>query len=100
MPSFSDLGATVSSHMQSKPKPASKVIDLAQAACQPKQGGPATANDLPSVPRAPIDGWPSMVDQPAAWDGTQFRHDEQYTYLLSQDEVEELEHALAHFRGK
>ena len=51
----------------------------------------------PTVP--PLDGWPTRIGDDLAWDGTQFRLDEQYTYLLSADEVEEVEAALSHFKG-
>ena len=53
-----------------------------------------------STPLAPsLKGWPQELAPHIAWDGSEFRHDEQYTYILSREEIEEIEAALRHFKG-
>ncbi|KAK1832993.1 hypothetical protein QBC39DRAFT_390275 [Podospora conica] len=47
----------------------------------------------------PPPGWPTIVDPLVAWKGSEFRSDDLYTYILDNDEIAEIEVALAHFKG-
>lgn len=58
----------------------------------------STFND--DIVKPPIQGWPTALNSGVAWDGAEFRSEEQYTYMLSKAEVREIEAALQSFKGK
>lgn len=47
------------------------------------------------------DGFPSFLERPLIWEGKDVASDpDQYIYELSQEEISELEKAIAYFKGK
>jgi hypothetical protein len=47
-----------------------------------------------------LKGWPMYLDSPLAWDGAQFQSEEEYTYLLTDQDKLEIETALASFKSQ
>jgi hypothetical protein len=54
---------------------------------------PAEMSSLPN-------GFPSVLDSPLAWTGQQLARQSDYIHHLSQNEIEEIEAALKHFKGE
>lgn len=44
--------------------------------------------------------FPQSIDLPGAWQGNQFSDESEYVYHLSSSEIDEVENALSHFKGK
>lgn len=54
---------------------------------------PAEMSSLPN-------GFPSVLDSPLAWTGQQLACQSDYIHHLSEDEIQEIEAALQHFKGE
>lgn len=50
----------------------------------------------PTVPT----GWPTFLNSPLAWSGTQLRDESLFTHALDDMEKEEISKALLHFKGQ
>jgi len=61
----------------------------------------STSIDSPQTPTTRVpDGFPSVLEGPLIWEGKDFASDPgQYIYELSQEEISELEKAIAYFKG-
>lgn len=47
-----------------------------------------------------LKGWPMYLDSPLAWDGNLFESEDEYTYLLTNNDKLEVEMALAFFKSQ
>lgn len=45
-------------------------------------------------------GWPAYVNTARAWDGSDFRSEDDYILHLGPEDIVEIESALAHFKSK
>ncbi|CAA7265330.1 unnamed protein product [Cyclocybe aegerita] len=53
--------------------------------------------DLPNTPLPP--GFPARVDGPIVWEGKDWTSEKQWVYVLSEEELKEIDGGLAHFKG-
>jgi hypothetical protein len=44
-------------------------------------------------------GFPSVLDSPLAWSGSQLTNDEDYVFRLAESHLKEIDHALEQFKG-
>ncbi|KAJ2922251.1 hypothetical protein H1R20_g14844, partial [Candolleomyces eurysporus] len=55
----------------------------------------------PSLPNTPLpDGFPAQVSGPIVWAGNDWQTEDQWVYKLSDEELQEIDSALRHFKGK
>jgi hypothetical protein len=57
------------------------------------------AKSRSELPSAVPDGWPEKVDAPRVWTGSDFSDPAQYVVEFNQDDIAEIESALAHLKG-
>lgn len=54
----------------------------------------------PTLPSQPLpEGYPTKVEGPIVWEGKDWTSEEQWVYQLSTSELEEIDNAVAHFKG-
>jgi hypothetical protein len=44
-------------------------------------------------------GFPTKLISPLVWNGSEFQSEDEWTYVLSGEDIEELNQALAHFKS-
>lgn len=52
-----------------------------------------------NLPRTLPDGFPQKLDSPLAWDGSTVSESYQWSYQLTEQDVNEIHRALDHFKG-
>ncbi|KAG6846235.1 hypothetical protein H0H93_015136, partial [Arthromyces matolae] len=54
----------------------------------------------PSLLKASLpDGWPTKLESPLVWQGSDWKDEKQWTYDLNDVQLKEIDDALKHFRG-
>lgn len=51
-------------------------------------------------PQSVPSGFPETIKAPWAWDGSEYQQCEEYILQLEKNDIEEIEGALKHFKGK
>lgn len=55
----------------------------------------------PSLPNTPLPaGFPEKLESPLVWEGSDWKDENEWVYELDKREIEEIDSALKHFRGK
>jgi len=55
----------------------------------------------PSLPSTPLpSGFPTHLESPLVWKGSDWKEEKEWVYELSSDHLQELENALRHFQSK
>jgi hypothetical protein len=54
----------------------------------------------PTLPTQPLpEGFPEKLVSPLVWEGKDWQDESQWVYNLSQEQLDEIDHALHHFKG-
>lgn len=57
--------------------------------------------ETPDLPKAPLPaGFPDKVEGPIVWKGEDWTNENQWVYRLSDAELQEIDNAIQHFKGK
>jgi hypothetical protein len=70
-------------------------LDLSELQCKQPYGQGGLNPETNSLP----DGFPTGITTNLVWNGARLTDEGQYTYLLTKDEILEIEAALAAFKG-
>ncbi len=55
----------------------------------------------PTLPSQPLpEGFPAQVQGPIVWEGKDFTREEQWVVKLTEEQIQEIDEALQHFKSK